>query len=126
LTQPGEIVDRVEPLYRTAQRHYMDLWLAAERSGKGHDEPFREGRRRDWLRTVLAPVRESLSDVDWQRLEAALCLVLGGEAFIVMRDICHLDPDEATQVQLWAATALVVEAQRAPQTVARSGRRTRR
>ena len=42
-----------------------------------------------------------------RRLEAALCLVMGGEAFTVLRDVCQLDPDEAIAVATWAAEALL-------------------
>ena len=38
-----------EALMRTAQRHYLDTWLAAERTGEGHHQ-LREGRRRQWTR----------------------------------------------------------------------------
>jgi len=37
-----------------------------------------------------------MSSVDWERLVRALCLVIGGEAFTVMRDSCQLDAGKAT------------------------------
>ena len=42
-----------EALMRTAQRHYLDTWLAAERAGEGHDQPLREGRRLQWIAADL-------------------------------------------------------------------------
>ena len=33
-----------EALTRTAMRHYLDTWLAAERAGEGHHRELREGR----------------------------------------------------------------------------------
>jgi len=96
-----------EVLHRTAQRHYLDTWLAAERAGEGHEHGVREGRRREWISAVLEPLRATMTAAEWQRLIGALCLVLGGEAFTVMRDVCHLDADQATAVQVWAASAIL-------------------
>ena len=96
-----------EPLMRTAQRHYLDTWLAAERAGDGHDQHLREGRRLQWIAATLEPLRGTASDADLRRLELALCLVLGAEAFTVLRDVCHLDAEEAVAVTAWAAEALL-------------------
>jgi AcrR family transcriptional regulator len=96
-----------EALYRGAVRHYMDIWLAAELSGEGHDEQVREGRRLRWIATALGPVHDTMPPADVERLERALCLVMGGEALIVLRDVCHLDDDDAVAVAHWAAEALL-------------------
>ena len=96
-----------ERLYRTAQRHYLDTWLAAERASEGGGPQVREGRRLRWISAALAPLRDTMPDADLRRLEAALCLVTGGEAFTVLRDVCQLEPDEAIAVAHWAAHALL-------------------
>ena len=96
-----------EKLYRTAQRHYLDTWLAAERAGERDGPHVREGRRLRWISAALAPLRDTMPDADLRRLEAALCLVTGGEAFTVLRDVCQLEPDEAIAVAHWAAHALL-------------------
>jgi AcrR family transcriptional regulator len=96
-----------EVFHRTAQRLYMDTWLAAERAGEGHDYQLRQGRRRQWISAALAPLRDSIPTADFQRLEAALCLTTGGEAFTVLRDVCQLDPDQAVAVAHWAAKAIL-------------------
>lgn len=96
-----------ERLYRTAQRHYLDTWLAAERAGEGGGPQVREGRRLRWISAALAPLRDTMPDADLRRLEAALCLVTGGEAFTVLSDVCQLEPDEAIAVAHWAAHALL-------------------
>jgi AcrR family transcriptional regulator len=109
-----EVIDKLnryiaanEKLYRTAQRHYLDTWLAAERAGEGHGHQVREGRRLRWIAATLTPLRDTVPDTDLRRLEAALCLVTGGEAFTVLRDVCQLEPDEAIAVAHWAAQALL-------------------
>lgn len=109
-----EIVDQFnrytaanEKLSRTAQRHYLDTWLAAERAGEGHDRRVREGRRLRWISAALAPLHGTLPDPELNRLQAALCLVTGGEAYTVLRDVCQLEPEEAVAVAHWAAQALL-------------------
>lgn len=99
-----------EALYRGAVRHYMDTWLDAEQAGEGHDVPLREGRRRRWIATALGPRLESLPEAERRRLVAALCLVLGGEALIVLRDVCQLDDEESAAVARWAAEAILTAA----------------
>jgi len=113
-TRVLEIVDQFnrytaanEKLSRTAQRHYLDTWLAAERAGEGHDRQVREGRRLQWISATLAPLHNRLPDPELRRLQAALCLVTGGEAYTVLRDVCRLEPDEAIAVAHWAAQVLL-------------------
>lgn len=96
-----------ETLFRTAQRHYLETWLAAERTGESHGQQLREGRRYQWISALLEPLGGTVTDAELRRLEAALCLVMGGEAFTVLRDVCRLEPDQAIAVANWAAQALL-------------------
>jgi AcrR family transcriptional regulator len=95
-----------ERLYRTGTRHFMDTWLAAERNGDDHAFT-REGRRARMIATILEPLRDTISDGDLQRLEAALCVIAGSEAMMVLRDVCRLDVDEALAISHWAAEVLL-------------------
>jgi AcrR family transcriptional regulator len=98
-----------EKLYRTGTRHYMDTWLAAERTGDTH--PFtREGRRARMIATILEPLRGTIPDSELQRLQAALCLVAGGEAIEVLRDVCRLEHEEALAVTNWTADVILAAA----------------
>lgn len=95
-----------EARYRTALRLYLDQWLTA--SAQGDDTPVvREGRRRRWIETSLAPLRASLGDAGFERLVAALAVVSGAEALIVLRDVCQLGGDDALDVVAWAARSLI-------------------
>ena len=96
-----------ERLSRTAQRHYLDTWLAADGAGERDRHHVREGRRLSWISATLEPLRDTMSDADRRRLESALCLVTGVEAFTVLRDVCGLDADDAIAVAHWAAQALL-------------------
>jgi len=95
-----------EKLYRTVTRHVMDTWLAAERIGDDHAFT-REGRRAPMIATILEPLRDTISDRDLQRLEAALCVIAGGEAMMVLRDVCRLEVDEALAIIHWVAEVLL-------------------
>jgi AcrR family transcriptional regulator len=96
-----------EELYRRALRTYLDMWLAAHEAGDAETPTVREGRRTRWIAESVEPLRGRMPDDDLRRLEAALCLVVGVEAMLVMRDICRLEPDEAIAVSRWAAEALL-------------------
>ena len=90
---------------RTALRVYQDTWLRGRRDGD--DSPtVREGRRMRWLDRVLEPASD-LSDDRRRQLRAALALTLGIEALVVMKDVCHLDDEEALATLRWAASVLL-------------------
>jgi AcrR family transcriptional regulator len=108
-----EVIDRFnrhvhqqEAQYRTAQRVYQDQWLDAV--AKGDSDPLvRQGRRGRWLETSLAPLADQVPKAEYYRLIKALSLVMGGEAMVVMRDVCHLDTEEAAAVTNWVARTLI-------------------
>jgi AcrR family transcriptional regulator len=82
--------------------------------GPSADQPMpRRGYRRvEWIEQALEPLRGELPDEDFQRLVSALCLVVGWEAHIVLRDVRGLGPDDEEAVLQWAARALVGAARR--------------
>jgi hypothetical protein len=43
----------------------------------------------------------------WRRLRAALSLILGIEAVVVMKDVCHASDEESLATLEWAALALL-------------------
>jgi hypothetical protein len=94
-------------LYRTTIRFYQDTWLARDRTAAADPLPFRERRRVQWLDELLLPLRDTHGSDALQQLRAALCLVAGGEAMTVMRDVCRLERDDALAAMRWAAEALL-------------------
>ena len=96
-----------EARYRAALRFYLDMWLATRKAGEQPAPMVRAGRRTRWIADSLAPLRDSLPEAELHRLEAALCLVAGADAMIVMRDVCGLEPDDALAVTRWAAEAIM-------------------
>lgn len=83
------------------------LKLSLERSLEdGRNTPVREGRRASYLDEALAPLRATLGPDELKRLNAALGMVVGTEALVVLRDIYGLDPAEARSLMRWAASVL--------------------
>jgi AcrR family transcriptional regulator len=99
-----------ERFYRIATRHWQDNWLSPEISGDNKPDARREGRRRRTLATIFEPLRTSMPTDQLARLEAAMCLVAGNEAVIVLRDVLGLEPDEIIDVTRWATQAILAAA----------------
>jgi AcrR family transcriptional regulator len=78
----------------------------------GHHAASRGGRRVRWLNDAIAPLRKSLSRRAYEQLLSALCLCVGAEALIALRDARGLGTDETIEVCVWAAGALVETATR--------------
>ncbi len=99
------VVLRHEEHFRRALWVYLDTWLRNQRAG-GDMPAVREGRRMRWLDRALGPLDE-LPDDRRRRLHAALALTLGGDAIVVMKDVCGLDDEEALDVLHWTAEAIL-------------------
>jgi AcrR family transcriptional regulator len=92
--------------YRTALRLYQDQWLDAH-AGGDPDPMVREGRRGRWLEACVAPLAGSVPKEELDRLVHALSLLMGAEALVVLRDVCHLDTDDAVALVDWVARVLL-------------------
>jgi AcrR family transcriptional regulator len=68
---------------------------------------IRAGRRVRWLRNALAPARERMDEESFERLVGAMCLCVGIESLVVLRDVCGLKAKEAEEVAQWAAFTLL-------------------
>jgi AcrR family transcriptional regulator len=75
--------------------------------GREADGPRRGYRRVEWIEAALEPVRDELEPAGFERLVAALAMVVGWEALIVQRDICGLDAERGEELSVWAARALL-------------------
>jgi AcrR family transcriptional regulator len=114
---PVERVDRAEAALhamtyqneaqlRAMLAHALRQWIA----DPDHATPIRQNRRTRLIEAALAPARERLDRATYERLCAALALVLGTESMLVFRDVVPLAPDEARRVKSWAARTLVLAA----------------
>lgn len=99
---------REEAMFRSIVRVTIDRWFAAQAATDSDTlGPIRETRRFIWIDHALRPLADRLEPAALSRLRNALALVFGAEALIVTRDVCNLDPQEATEVMAWAATSLI-------------------
>jgi AcrR family transcriptional regulator len=73
----------------------------------GRHPASRGSRRVGWLEEAIRPLRGRLGKATYGRLLSALSLCVGAEALIVLRDVRGLGTEEAIEVSVWAADALV-------------------
>jgi hypothetical protein len=69
--------------------------------------PRRGVRRLEWIERALAPARPHMDDEAYERLVAALAVVIGWEALTVLRDIVAVDRRKELDTLVWTARALV-------------------
>lgn len=113
-TDPFERVRRVDDTFDKACRRQeapLRLMLARvlERSvsARPSDPPLRQNRRQPLIEAALEPIESQLGPARLRCLVHALSMIIGTEAFIVLKDVASLDEDEARQVRRWATDALL-------------------
>jgi AcrR family transcriptional regulator len=98
-----------EVAYRTILRRGLER-PPGESIEQGETEEagsIRAGRRVRWLRNALEPARKRMDEESFERLVAAMCLCVGIESVVVLRDVCGLKANEAEEVARWAAFTLL-------------------
>jgi len=113
-------VERVEQLSRAMNRHSgetMHLGRALIRLTVEGDEPQSGGPRRgyrrvQWIEKALAPAREKLTAKEFERVVSALCVLVGWEPMIALKDTRGLDESEVDEVLAFAVRAVVEKALR--------------
>ena len=103
----AELMFKEEATFRTNVRLTVDRWFAEKDRPHPDPDAIRQTRRFEWIDHALAPLHGRLDDDQYRRLRYALALVFGAEALIVLRDVCRLDPADATEIMRWAAAALI-------------------
>jgi len=93
--------DAVLPLGRRLIR------LTVEQPPRSSKEPLRGHRRVKWVEQAIEPLRKGLSKEQHARLAAALTILVGWEAIIVLRDVCRLDRNAERRVMTWATRTLI-------------------
>ena len=104
---------RVDTIVDTLYEH-AEEWLPLGRrmvaltaASPPADGPHRGQRRVDWIERAVEPLRDRLSDEQYERLVSSLCIVLGWEAMIVQQDIRGHNQPREREVISWTAQALV-------------------
>jgi AcrR family transcriptional regulator len=99
----------VERLGRSLIRLTVEQDGTAQAKTPGKSAPRRGYRRIEWIESALTPWRQRLGPKRWNRLVAALAMVMGWEALIVQRDVCGLSAAEGEELSVWAARAFLRE-----------------
>jgi AcrR family transcriptional regulator len=100
-------IDEYEATLRAALLQAMEQWSRRRAGTLGDEAPIVRGNRRELLTSALAPLRPAMPARAFDRLRQAVSLIFGTEAFVVLKDIWGLDGDDARDVALWSAHALV-------------------
>ncbi len=96
-----------EAAYRTMLRRGLERSPGESIEHEEKADNIRAGRRVRWLRNALEPARERMDEESFERLVAAICLCVGIESLVVLRDVCGLKAKEAEEVARWAAFTLL-------------------
>jgi AcrR family transcriptional regulator len=84
------------------------LRLALDPAGIDREQLFlRQGRVIAWLKDALEPLRGRLPDPAIERLVYAIRAATGIEALVWLCDVAHLSRDEARDIMMWSARALL-------------------
>lgn len=111
-------VERIEQLSRAMNRHSgatMHLGRTLIRLTVEADEPAAGGPRRgyrrvQWIEKALAPAKDKLTPKEFARLVSALCVLIGWEPIITLKDTRGLSEKEADEVLAFAVRAVVEKA----------------
>jgi AcrR family transcriptional regulator len=69
--------------------------------------PLRQGRAIKWIEEALAPLRSEMSESEVHRLTLAIRSATGIEALAWLTDVGGLSRDDARELMLWSARALL-------------------
>lgn len=104
-------------LRRLAEEHDAELRemirasLSRGKSPDPADAPrARGGRRLDWIRMSLEPIRNEMPADSFVKLTDCLAVCLGIDALMVLRDICGVSGDVAENLMVWMATTILDKA----------------
>lgn len=78
-----------------------------EATAEGAASPRRGYRRIAWIERAVAPLRDQLSDEQFERLVSGLAMVIGWEGMVVLRDSRGLSGADEQRVIRWAARSLL-------------------
>lgn len=104
-------IDEYEATHRATLQMALDQWSRRKAGTLGSEAKIVRGNRRRMLAEASSPLRDRMGKAEFERLNQALSLLFGVEALLVLKDIWGLERDQARDVALWAASALVAAAE---------------
>jgi AcrR family transcriptional regulator len=94
--------------YETELRTIARAALDASLQSSDAPQPKIRGRRRvDWVEGALKPVRGQLPKAAYERLVSAICVCVGMDAFLVLRDIRGLPDKNIKDTMVWMCRTLL-------------------
>ena len=96
-----------DAVYRNEMALRVMLANSISRQDSKRKLPGRQNRRAPLIDAALKPVRHRFSAREYDRLCAALSLIIGPESMIVCRDVLRISETEARKVKSWAVRTLV-------------------
>lgn len=96
-----QMVIETEHLQRTMLR------FSLESDTVPRDLPLRKGRAIGWFEDALAPLRPQLTEPGVHQLAVAIRSAVGIESLVWLTDVAGLPRDQATELMLWSAQALL-------------------
>jgi len=78
-----------------------------EATAEDAESPRRGYRRIAWIERAVAPLRDRLSDEQFERLVSGLAMVISWEGMVVLRDARGLSGADEQRVIRWAARSLL-------------------
>ncbi|TDW93573.1 TetR family transcriptional regulator [Kribbella pratensis] len=97
----------IESLLKFEPQQRTMLRLSLEPSTQPDQLPLRQGRGIGWFEDALSPARDRLSEAAVHRLAIAVRSAVGIEALVWLVDVAGLSRDEAADVMLSSARAIV-------------------
>lgn len=94
----------------TEQQLRTMLRLSLEPDARAGELPLRQGRAISWFADALSPLVPTLGEAAVKRLAVAVRSAVGIEALIWLTDIGGLDREEATELMVWSAQAMLSRA----------------
>lgn len=113
-----DAVERIEQLSRAMNRHSGDtihlgralIRLTVEAEEPASGGPRRGYRRVQWIEKALEPARDKLKPAEFAKLVSALCVLIGWEPMIILKDTRGLNEKDADEVLAFAVRAVVEKA----------------
>jgi len=121
-----QFVDRYEDRWRTMMSYIVAQGCSPLPNGDPGINAGRGAQRLVEIRRALEPVRDRLADAEAARLESALAMCAGSEAFFALRDVMGLGETEAEEVASWASQALLEKAVRDSASAGAAARKPRK
>lgn len=99
---------RLAEEYDPELREMIRASLNTNAAPRATDSPRKRGGRRiDWITMSIEPLRDRLPARAFEKLTNSLAVCLGIDALMVLRDICGVAGEEAEDLMVWMARAIV-------------------